>query len=157
PTNDVESCRMSSKRSAATDVALAPAPARGPRERANQIDRARRRRGARSPSAAEQPVPAEVAGSSAADASTQADWPRVSFVIPGLNESESLPELAARITKAMEGGEPYEIIFVDDGSTDPSWKVITEMAEKDRRIKGARLRHNFGKAMALKVGFRRAR
>lgn len=115
----------------------------------------RPRRGVRLATGADQPVPAEVSGLSAAPSKGH-HWPKVSFVIPGLNEGESLPELAARITKAMEGRESYEIIFVDDGSTDDSWSVIQSMAREDRHIKGARLRRNFGKAMALKAGFRRA-
>lgn len=82
--------------------------------------------------------------------------PQISFVIPGLNESESLPELAGRIARVMEGRESYEILFVDDGSTDRSWQVIRALAAADDRIKGVRLRRNFGKAMALKAGFRRA-
>lgn len=144
---------MTSKRSAASAAAIVPASATGSRV---QTDRVLRRRRLRSPSADDLPVPAGATGLSTVS-SPGAEVPHVSFVIPGLNESESLPELASRITKAMEGREPYEIIFVDDGSKDNSWQVITELSEKDARIKGARLRHNFGKAMALKVGFRRAR
>jgi glycosyltransferase involved in cell wall biosynthesis len=83
--------------------------------------------------------------------------PRVSVVVPGLNEAESLPELAKRIQAALEGVATHEILFVDDGSTDPSWKVITELHRGDPRIKGVRLRKNFGKAAALAAGFRRAR
>ena len=143
---------MTQKRSAVAAAAIVPASASS---RA-QTERVLRRRRLRSPTEAERPVPAESAGLLAGSGASE--QPLVSFVIPGLNESESLPELASRITKAMEGRpEAYEIIFVDDGSTDPSWKVITELSQKDARIRGARLRHNFGKAMALKVGFRRAR
>lgn len=83
--------------------------------------------------------------------------PRVSLVIPGINESESLGELAARIAKTLDGVLDYEILFVDDGSTDDSWKVISALHEKDARIRGYRLRKNFGKAMALAVGFENAR
>lgn len=80
----------------------------------------------------------------------------VSIVVPGLNESESLPELHRRLTEALAGTE-YEILFVDDGSTDPSWKVITELSVADPHVEGIRLRRNFGKAMALLAGFERAR
>jgi len=83
--------------------------------------------------------------------------PRVSLVIPGINESESLGELAARIAKTLDGVLEYEILFVDDGSTDDSWKVINALHAKDERIRGYRLRKNFGKAMALAVGFEHAR
>jgi glycosyltransferase involved in cell wall biosynthesis len=83
--------------------------------------------------------------------------PRISLVVPGLNEADSLPELALRIATALEGKESYELIFVDDGSTDRSWAVISELHAKDERVKGVRLRKNFGKAIALTAGFRRAR
>jgi glycosyltransferase involved in cell wall biosynthesis len=83
--------------------------------------------------------------------------PRVSLVIPGINESESLGELAARIAQTLDGVHAYEILFVDDGSTDDTWKVITALHAKDARIRGYRLRKNFGKAMALAAGFEHAR
>lgn len=82
---------------------------------------------------------------------------RVSVVIPGLNEAESLPELASRIHQALDGKESYEIIFVDDGSTDDSWKVMSKLAAGNARIRAIRLRKNFGKAMGLTTGFSRAR
>ncbi len=82
--------------------------------------------------------------------------PRVSIVVPGLNEAESLPELAKRIAEALSN-DRYEIIFVDDGSTDSSWKVIRGLASEDPRIRGVRLRRNFGKATALSAGFRRSK
>ncbi|MEZ4311624.1 MAG: glycosyltransferase family 2 protein [Polyangiaceae bacterium] len=145
---------MSTKRSAAgAELPLSPVASdvatRPPRRKT-------RRGGARSPSANALPVPAEVSGVSRTPEDGE-DWPRISFVIPGLNESESIPELASRITKAMEGGDSYEIIFVDDGSTDDMWAVIQKLSDGDKRIRGARLRRNFGKAMALKAGFRRAK
>ncbi len=83
--------------------------------------------------------------------------PRVSLVIPGLNEAESLPELARRIDQALGGKEQYEIIFVDDGSTDNTWAVIKELSADNPNIRGVRLRKNFGKAMALSAGFRKSR
>lgn len=83
--------------------------------------------------------------------------PEVSIVIPGLNEAESLGELAARVRESLDGQRTYEIIFVDDGSTDNSWEVISELGREDPRVKGVRLRKNFGKAMALSAGFERAR
>ncbi len=83
--------------------------------------------------------------------------PRVSVVIPGLNEADSLRELASRVTKSLEGKVSYELFFIDDGSTDNTWEVITALHAGDARIKGVRLRKNFGKAMALSAGFQRAK
>ncbi|NUP10452.1 MAG: glycosyltransferase family 2 protein [Polyangiaceae bacterium] len=83
--------------------------------------------------------------------------PRISIVVPALNESDSLPELAARIHTALDGNETYELIFVDDGSSDDSWKVMGSLSEANPRVRGVRLRKNFGKAMALTAGFSRAR
>lgn len=83
--------------------------------------------------------------------------PSVSLVIPGLNEAKSLPKLAAGIDETLSGKERYELIFVDDGSTDDSWQVIAELAGKNPAIRGVRLRANFGKAMALASGFAEAK
>ncbi len=82
--------------------------------------------------------------------------PDLSIVIPLLNEYESLTELSARIDSAL-GSRSYELIFVDDGSTDTSWDVISDLAEKDPRVKGIRFRRNYGKSFALQKGFERAR
>jgi glycosyltransferase involved in cell wall biosynthesis len=82
----------------------------------------------------------------------------VSVVVPGLNEADSLPELAERLHEAIGKLElDYEIIFIDDGSTDDTWKVVGELHDEDPRVRGVRLRANFGKAMALTAGFARAR
>jgi glycosyltransferase involved in cell wall biosynthesis len=84
----------------------------------------------------------------------------VSIVVPSLNEAESLPELAKRIEATLgDRGlqEDYEVIFVDDGSTDDSWKVMCALNRDDPRVRGLRLRSNFGKAMALTTGFAEAR
>jgi glycosyltransferase involved in cell wall biosynthesis len=83
--------------------------------------------------------------------------PDVSIVVPGLNEAESLPILAQQIREAIADEMSYEIIFIDDGSTDDSWAVICELNEADPSVRGVRLRKNFGKAMALAAGFERAR
>src|SRR5690606_5027110 len=83
--------------------------------------------------------------------------PKISIVVPGLNESESLGELAKRIDAALSGGDSYELIFVDDGSTDDTWKIIGELHSDNPRVRGLRMRRNFGKAMALSSGFRSAR
>ena len=81
----------------------------------------------------------------------------ISIVIPLLNEEESLPELTQWIEKVMEENQfSYEIIFVDDGSSDGSWKLIEELQEKNEAIKGIKFRRNYGKSAALNVGFQKA-
>lgn len=80
------------------------------------------------------------------------DHPSISLVIPGLNEAESLPELARQIHEVL-AGKSYEIIFIDDGSKDDSWKVICRLHEENPRVRGVRMRANFGKAAALSAGF----
>ena len=81
----------------------------------------------------------------------------VSIVIPLLNESESLGELYAWIERVMTAeGLSWEAIFVDDGSKDNSWDVISELAAKDSRVKAVRFRRNYGKSAALYCGFERA-
>jgi len=81
----------------------------------------------------------------------------ITLVIPLLNEEESLPELAAWIDKVMtENRFTYEIIFVDDGSTDNSWNVIESLREKNNNIKGIKFQRNYGKSAALNEGFRAA-
>ena len=81
----------------------------------------------------------------------------ISAVIPLLNEKESLPELRSRIDKTIAAeGLSYEIIFIDDGSTDGSWDVIADFAKTDPRIHGIRFRRNYGKSAALYCGFERA-
>jgi glycosyltransferase involved in cell wall biosynthesis len=81
----------------------------------------------------------------------------ISIVIPLLNESESLPELEAWIARVtQENNYAYEVIFIDDGSTDNSWEVIQSLSEKNSNIKGIRFRRNYGKSAALNVGFNAA-
>ncbi len=80
-----------------------------------------------------------------------------SVVVPVYNESESLPELYREILEtAGSESDEFEIIFIDDGSKDPSWSIIKSLVEKDRRVHGIKFRRNFGKAAALDAGFRRA-
>jgi glycosyltransferase involved in cell wall biosynthesis len=82
----------------------------------------------------------------------------ISVVIPLYNEEESLPELCTWIEKVMIGNNfVYEIIFVDDGSNDQSWKVIRRLREKNASVKGIRFRRNYGKSAALNEGFQAAR
>jgi glycosyltransferase involved in cell wall biosynthesis len=81
----------------------------------------------------------------------------ISIVIPLLNEEESLPELHKWIQKvAHEHKLSYEIIFVDDGSKDQSWNVITKLRDEDPNVKGIRFQRNYGKSAALHVGFEKA-
>ncbi len=81
----------------------------------------------------------------------------ISIVVPLYNEAESLPELEAWIARVMEHeGFSYEIIFVNDGSTDDSWDVIRRLAEKNPSVKGVCFRRNYGKSPALNTGFARA-
>jgi glycosyltransferase involved in cell wall biosynthesis len=81
----------------------------------------------------------------------------ISVIVPLINEEESLPELAEWIQRVMQQeGYSYEVLMMDDGSTDNSWKVIQQLHEKDSRIKGTRFRRNYGKSAALNVGFQQA-
>ncbi len=83
---------------------------------------------------------------------------RYSIVIPFLNEQENIPPLYMKLTEVMDAlGEPYEIIFVDDGSRDSTYKVLEDIYEHDRRVNLVRLRRNFGQTPALKAGFDFAR
>ncbi|HXH18775.1 MAG TPA: glycosyltransferase [Chitinophagales bacterium] len=79
----------------------------------------------------------------------------ISIVIPLYNEEESLAELFAWIKSTLEKTPlTYEVIFVDDGSRDGSWKVIRELSQKYPNVKGIRFRRNFGKSAALYEGFK---
>ena len=78
----------------------------------------------------------------------------ISLVIPLFNEAESLPELEAWIARVMkENNFSYEIWFVNDGSTDDSWKVIEQLRQKNPCVKGISFRRNYGKSSALHTGF----
>jgi len=81
----------------------------------------------------------------------------ISVVVPLFNEEESLPELYAWIDRVMvENGFSYEVIFVNDGSTDRSWQVIEELSAKSEKVKGIKFRRNYGKSPALFCGFKKA-
>lgn len=81
----------------------------------------------------------------------------LSIIIPLLNEEESLPELEEWIRRVVtENGYSYEIIMVDDGSTDDSWKVIQELHNKNPFVKGIKFQRNYGKSAALNEGFKMA-
>ncbi|HUR10110.1 MAG TPA: glycosyltransferase family 2 protein [Flavitalea sp.] len=82
----------------------------------------------------------------------------ISVVVPLFNEEESLPELCAWIQRVAEDNHfSYEIILIDDGSTDASWKIIEENAARNRNIKGIRFQRNYGKSAALNEGFKAAK
>ena len=81
----------------------------------------------------------------------------VSIVIPLLNEEESLVELYGWIERVMgEHSLSYEVIFIDDGSTDSSWSIIENLAQNNESVKAVRFRTNYGKSAALYCGFERA-
>ncbi len=81
----------------------------------------------------------------------------ISVVIPLLNEQDSLTELHDWIAKVMQSNRfSYEIIFIDDGSTDDSWKTISNLSSQNPNVKGIRFFKNFGKSQALHAGFEKA-
>lgn len=82
----------------------------------------------------------------------------ISVVIPLYNEAESLPELEAWIERVMkENNFTYEVIFINDGSTDNSWEVIEELQQKNSCVRGVKFRRNYGKSPGLHCGFQRAK
>ena len=81
----------------------------------------------------------------------------LSIIVPAFNEKESLPELVAWIGRVMEQeGRSYEVIIVDDGSTDGSWDTVLALAAGDSHVHGIRFRRNYGKSAALYCGFKQA-
>jgi glycosyltransferase involved in cell wall biosynthesis len=81
----------------------------------------------------------------------------LSIVIPLLNEQESLPELHNWIVKVMQSHNySYEILFIDDGSTDASWQTISQLSNENPNVKGIRFLRNYGKSQALHAGFAKA-
>lgn len=83
-----------------------------------------------------------------------ANQPQISIVVPLLNEDESIPELLKWIEKVMtEHQFSYEVLFIDDGSTDNSWQVIESLKQKNTNVKGIKFQRNYGKSAALHVGF----
>lgn len=84
--------------------------------------------------------------------------PKLSIVVPAYNEKESLPELCAWISRVLQPENlSYELILVDDGSSDGSWNLIRELSEADPAVKGIRFRRNYGKSAALHTGFQYAK
>src|ERR1700720_3392791 len=83
---------------------------------------------------------------------------RYSIVVPFFNEQENIPPLYMKLTEVMDSiGEPYELVFVDDGSRDNTFKVLSDIYEHDHRVNIIRLRRNFGQTAGLKAGFDFAR
>jgi len=82
----------------------------------------------------------------------------VSVVVPAWNEAESLPELAARVGAVLPArGLGWELVVIDDGSTDETWEVLSSLHAADPRVRGVRFARNYGKAAALAAGFETAR
>ncbi len=82
----------------------------------------------------------------------------ISVIVPLFNEDESLPELHAWIARVMDANNfSYEVIFVDDGSKDRSWRIIEKLAEEHQEVHGIKFRRNYGKSPALFCGFEAAR
>ncbi|HBC76988.1 MAG TPA: glycosyltransferase, partial [Bacteroidales bacterium] len=78
----------------------------------------------------------------------------LSVVVPVYNEEESLRELAGWIERTCNASRlDFEVIFIDDGSSDETWQVITELSRENSFVKGLRFRRNYGKAAALHSGF----
>ena len=81
----------------------------------------------------------------------------ISVVVPLYNEEESLPELFAWIERVMKAHDfSYEVIFVNDGSTDRSWQIIEQLQTKSDKVRGIKFRRNYGKSPALYCGFEQA-
>ena len=84
--------------------------------------------------------------------------PDISVVVPLYNEQESLPELLAWIRRVMEANSySFEVIFIDDGSSDNSWNIVRSLRRNDPNVRGIRFRRNYGKSAALYCGFEAAR
>ncbi len=82
----------------------------------------------------------------------------LSIIVPVYNEDESLPELAAWIKRVMDDNKfSYEVLMIDDGSSDNSWKVIQQLSSENNCVKGLRFRRNYGKSAALNVGFQHSK
>lgn len=87
----------------------------------------------------------------------QGQTPAISVVVPLLNEQDNLSELYLQITNALQAGPAYEVIFVDDGSTDRSFEILADFHQRDAHVRVIRFRKNFGQTAALSAGFNHAR
>jgi glycosyltransferase involved in cell wall biosynthesis len=83
--------------------------------------------------------------------------PQLSVVVPLLDEQDNLPALHEQVRQALDGRYDYELIFIDDGSTDASFQVLKELHESNPRVRVIRFRRNFGQTAALSAGFAHAR
>ncbi|WP_246842737.1 glycosyltransferase family 2 protein [Allokutzneria sp. NRRL B-24872] len=83
--------------------------------------------------------------------------PTLSVLVPAKDEQDTIAELVRQLHESLDPGFDWEVVFVDDGSTDKSWRVMSELAEADERVRALRLRCNMGKAAALAVAIREAR
>ncbi len=83
--------------------------------------------------------------------------PDISVVVPLLNEQDNIGPLYEQITQTLVGEHSYEVLFVDDGSTDNSFEVLSGLLEADDRVRIVRFRRNFGQTAALSAGFANAR
>ncbi len=82
----------------------------------------------------------------------------ISIVIPAYNEEENIPILYEKLRSVLEGlGREYEVIFVDDGSTDSTWEKLKEIAQRDKKVKLIRFRRNYGQTAAMYAGFQHAK
>lgn len=88
-----------------------------------------------------------------ANKSLHTSFPEVSVVVPLYNEAQSLKELSGKIKSALKDQYSFEVIFIDDGSTDNSWSVIETLSQSDDAIRGVQLLRNYGKSTALQAGF----
>ena len=83
--------------------------------------------------------------------------PDVSVIVPIFNEADNLDELYVQLVAALEGERPFELVFVDDGSTDKGYDILTRLHDGDPRVKVVRLVRNFGQQVALLAGLEHAR
>lgn len=87
---------------------------------------------------------------------TDSDQKELSVIVPVYNEQENLPGLYEEIKKTLQGKYNYELIFVDDGSTDKSFDILSEICQQDQKVTVIRFRTNFGQTAALSAGFEHA-
>ncbi|MCX6561116.1 MAG: glycosyltransferase family 2 protein [Candidatus Aminicenantes bacterium] len=84
--------------------------------------------------------------------------PKISIIVPFFNEAENVEEMYARLKEVMDRvGDPYELIFIDDGSTDRTYSLLKDMSKRDDKVVVLKLRRNFGQTPALQAGFDHAR
>jgi len=85
-------------------------------------------------------------------------FPNISIIIPAYNEAESLPELCSWIGQELDSSShSYEVIIVDDGSSDKTWETIKSLSDESPKVKGYRFNRNYGKSAALNTGFRHSK